>query len=124
MENMRLKGILTIGETETFPDDGGMIALVRVADQIQMQLNPEAAERGGVKLDSQLLNMAMIVSPGTIVTQTPRFVLLSSIPTPYTRPWLRNCFCTEWYASKSVSASTAESVMWNVWAEIPCWPMR
>ena len=86
MENMRLKGILTIGETETFPDDGGMIALVRVADQIQMQLNLQAAERGGVKLDSQLLNLAMIVSPGTIVAQTPPLRTAVEHPNPVYPP--------------------------------------
>ena len=80
VQDMHLKGMLTLGETDTFPDDGGMIALVRVGDQIHIQLNLEATERGGVKLDSHLLDLASIVSPGTIVAQT------SPLRTPLVHP--------------------------------------
>jgi TonB family protein len=86
MQNMHLEGVLTIGETDSFPDDGGMIALVRVGDQIQMQLNPEATERGGVRLDSQVLDLATIVSPGTIVAQTQPLRTLLEHPNPVYPP--------------------------------------
>jgi TonB family protein len=63
-----------------------MITLVRVGDQIQMQLNPEATERGSVRLDSQVLDLATIVSPGTIVAQTQPFRTLLEHPNPVYPP--------------------------------------
>jgi TonB family protein len=92
IETMHFEGVLTIGETDTFPDEGGMIALVRLGDQVQMQLNPEAVERGGVKLDSQLLKLAVIVSPGTIVAQTPPFRTATEHPNPVYPPMAAKLF--------------------------------
>jgi hypothetical protein len=61
----RLKGkkILTLGETETFTEDGGMVGLVKVDDHIQIQVNLEAAQRAGVKISSRVLSLAQIVRP-------------------------------------------------------------
>jgi TonB family protein len=57
--------IVTVGETSSFAHDGGMIGLVQSGDHIQMQVNPDSAQRGGVKLGAGLLSLASIVSSGT-----------------------------------------------------------
>ena len=62
---MEGKSILTIGEADSFARDGGMVGLVEAGDQIHMQVNPEAAQRAGIKIGQRLLNLALIVRPGT-----------------------------------------------------------
>jgi hypothetical protein len=61
----RLKTIngamLTIGETESFLRAGGAVALVRVDDHIQIEVNLDAAQRAGVRISSRLLSLATIV---------------------------------------------------------------
>lgn len=59
----KLKGrnILTVGENEEFARDGGMIGLVRDADEIQIRINLQAAQAAGLKISSRLLNLAVIV---------------------------------------------------------------
>lgn len=61
----RLKGrnILTLGETEEFARDGGIVGLVKVDDHIQIEVNLQAAQRAGVKISSRVLSLAVIVRP-------------------------------------------------------------
>jgi len=61
----RLKGrsILTIGETEGFELEGGMVGLVKQDDHIQLRVNLEATQHAGVKISSRVLNLAVIVRP-------------------------------------------------------------
>src|ERR1019366_7352191 len=51
--------IVTVGETDSFAQDGGMVGLVKVGEQIQMQVNVEATQRAGVKIGSHLVNLAV-----------------------------------------------------------------
>lgn len=51
-------GLLTIGDSETFMNRGGMIRFVVEAERLHFQINPAAAERAGLKLSSQLLMLA------------------------------------------------------------------
>ncbi len=51
-------GVLTIGESKAFADHGGIINFVTEADKIRFEINLDEAERGGLKLRAQLLNLA------------------------------------------------------------------
>jgi hypothetical protein len=58
-----LKGssALTVGETDGFAVQGGMINLTVEANQVHFEVNRLAAERAGLKISSRLLNIAKIV---------------------------------------------------------------
>jgi hypothetical protein len=51
-------GVLTVGEGEGFLRDGGMIAFVIENRRVRFEVNRTAAEKGGIKLSSRLLNVA------------------------------------------------------------------
>ena len=61
LSKLKARNILTVGENEEFARDGGMIGLVRDADQIQIRINLQAAQAAGLKISSRLLNLAVIV---------------------------------------------------------------
>jgi hypothetical protein len=63
LEKVKGKGVLTVGETEGFARDGGMIALVNSGDHIQIEVNLEAAQSAGIRISSRVLNLATIVRP-------------------------------------------------------------
>ena len=50
--------VLTVGETPSFIEDGGMIALVTRADRVRFKVNTAAAQHAGLRLASQLLSLA------------------------------------------------------------------
>lgn len=52
------KPILTVGESPTFLDDGGIIQLKVIDRRVRFEINLPAAERAGVTLSSQLLRLA------------------------------------------------------------------
>jgi len=54
-------GVLTVGETRGFAEQGGMISFVMVEDRVRLEVNVDAAERGGLKISSKLLNLAKLV---------------------------------------------------------------
>lgn len=55
--------VLTVGESPDFLRDGGIVALVRTGDKVQIQLNLEAAQRSGIKLNPRLFDVARIITP-------------------------------------------------------------
>jgi hypothetical protein len=61
LDKVRDRNILTVGETDSFVRGGGMIGLVNTGDHIQIEANPEAAQRVGVRISSRVLNLALIV---------------------------------------------------------------
>ena len=61
LNKLRAKSVLTVGESEDFIRDGGMVGLVRDADQIQIQVNLEATQAAGLKISSRLLSLAVVV---------------------------------------------------------------
>ena len=61
--------VLTVGESDSFVRDGGMIGLVKVGQQIHMQMNLEAARRAGLKISPQLIGLAEIVAPANSATE-------------------------------------------------------
>lgn len=57
-----LRGLptLTVGGDDHFIRAGGMIGLIRTGDQIQLEINPDAALSSGLHISSRLLNIAII----------------------------------------------------------------
>jgi hypothetical protein len=55
--------VLTVGESEAFTAAGGIITFTTEADKIRFEVNLSAAEQGGVKISSKLLQLAKVVRP-------------------------------------------------------------
>lgn len=53
--------VLTLGETPSFPRQGGMIGLVKAEDHIQIVVNLSLTQSSGIKISSRVLNLATIV---------------------------------------------------------------
>jgi hypothetical protein len=51
-------GVLTVGEGTSFLRDGGMIAFIMENRRVRFDVNLQAAQRGSVRLRSQLLDVA------------------------------------------------------------------
>jgi hypothetical protein len=54
-------GVLTVGEGDSFLDEGGMIAFVIDDRRVRFNINRTAAQRAGLGLSSRLLNVARSV---------------------------------------------------------------
>ncbi len=54
-------GILTVGDTDNFAELGGIINLVPVDSRIGLEVNVDAAKDAGLKISSQLLNLAKVI---------------------------------------------------------------
>jgi len=50
--------VLTVGESEGFPEAGGMINFVLEGNKIRFQINNDAARNAGLKISSKLLSLA------------------------------------------------------------------
>lgn len=61
VERVRNKSILTVGDSDSFAHDGGMVGLVTAEDHIQIQVNLKAAEEAHLKISSRVLGLATIV---------------------------------------------------------------
>ncbi len=55
-------GVLTIGETDGFCQQGGIINFFMAAGKVRFEINTTASEKNGLKISSKLLNVAKIVS--------------------------------------------------------------
>lgn len=58
LPGIRGAGVLTVGETARFAEQGGMITFVREGDKLRFQINAESAELSGLKIGSQLLRLS------------------------------------------------------------------
>lgn len=67
--------VLTVGESSAFLRDGGMVALVRTGDKVQIQLNLESARSSGLKLNPRLFDVARIITPEGAHSTSERKVL-------------------------------------------------
>jgi hypothetical protein len=56
--------ILTVGDDSRFLDEGGDIQLKIVAGRVRFEVNAAAASRVGLKISSQLLQLALAVRGG------------------------------------------------------------
>lgn len=57
--------VLTVGDTPGFAQAGVMINLYKVENKIRFEINPNAADKAGLKISSHLLRLARIVEPKT-----------------------------------------------------------
>ena len=58
LQSLRGSDALTVGDTEGFTEQGGMINLVLEKNRVQFEVNRKAAEEAGLKLSSRLLSLA------------------------------------------------------------------
>ena len=56
------RAVLTVGDTDQFTREGGMVALVRSGDQIEIHVNLDSLRRRQLQMSSRLLSLAVIVS--------------------------------------------------------------
>jgi YfiR/HmsC-like len=56
--------ILTVGETEAFARQGGMINFITVDKKVRYEINVAAAKRANLDISSKLLRLAKIVGSG------------------------------------------------------------
>lgn len=54
-------GVLTIGDTRGYAQKGVMINFFTEQNKVRFEINPEAAEKSGLKISSKLLSLATIV---------------------------------------------------------------
>jgi hypothetical protein len=54
--------VLTVGDTDGFAQRGGAINFTLQARKVRFEINPAAAEQAGLKMSSQLLKLATLVS--------------------------------------------------------------
>ncbi|HYX24364.1 MAG TPA: YfiR family protein [Thermoanaerobaculia bacterium] len=50
--------VLTVADTPEFLDDGGMVNFVLEGGKVRFEIDPEAAERSGIRISSKLLALA------------------------------------------------------------------
>lgn len=60
-ERLDKTNTLTVGDTEQFVQRGGMINFVIEEKKVRLEINPDAADRAGLKVSSKLLQLARIV---------------------------------------------------------------
>jgi len=58
---IKIDGVLTVGDTDTFASEGGMINFKIEAGRVRLQVNVEAAEGAKLRISSTLLSLAQIV---------------------------------------------------------------
>ena len=57
-------GVLTVGQSESFSRNGGIITFTSIADKLRFDINITAAEQGGLKISAQLQKLAKTVRRG------------------------------------------------------------
>jgi hypothetical protein len=62
LRGVRNAPVLTVGEAEGFAAGGGVIGLFTEGDKLRFEINQEAAQRAGLKLSSQVLKLARLVT--------------------------------------------------------------
>ena len=53
--------VLTVGETAGFAEAGGIVNFKIEENRVRFEINPDAASRAGLRVSSQLLNLATVV---------------------------------------------------------------
>jgi len=61
LESLHGAGILTVGDSKSFIEQGGMINFVLENERVQFEVNPKAADQAGLKISSKLLSVAKSV---------------------------------------------------------------
>lgn len=58
---LRNRSVLTISDGKQFSHSGGIIGLITADNKVSFEINTDALERSGLKLNSQVLKIAKIV---------------------------------------------------------------
>ncbi len=61
LERLKSRSILTIGETDSFVREEGVVSLIRAGDQMRIEINMQAARAAQLKFSSRLLNLSSVV---------------------------------------------------------------
>ena len=61
MSGLDDREVLTVGEIEGFARRGGMINFYLEGNRVRFEINPAAAQRGRLKISSQLLGLGKII---------------------------------------------------------------
>ncbi len=61
LEEIKGAPVLTVGDGDTFPRRGGIVGLVVEEGHMRFAINPDAAQRSGVRLSSKLLSLAKLI---------------------------------------------------------------
>lgn len=61
LEDLRNRGILTVGEADGFLTGGGIIRFVLEQNRVRFDINLQAAESSGLRLSSKLLRLARTI---------------------------------------------------------------
>jgi YfiR/HmsC-like len=61
LNKLRGKNVLLVGESEDFAFSGGTVQFVLEGNHVRFVINPDAAERAGLKISSKLLALAVVV---------------------------------------------------------------
>ena len=58
LKAMKASGVLVVGETQGFLENGGVINFIMESNKVRFEINVEAADSSGFKIRSQLLKLA------------------------------------------------------------------
>jgi YfiR/HmsC-like len=61
LQSLRTEGLLTVGETEEFAQEGGVISFVILEEAVRFVVNAEARDRAGLRISSRMLSLAAAV---------------------------------------------------------------
>jgi hypothetical protein len=61
LDGLNGASVLTVGETEGFAEQGGVINFRLEEDRVRFEINVDAAQRAGLKMSAKLLGLARIV---------------------------------------------------------------
>jgi hypothetical protein len=61
LERVGNRSILTVGDSDGFTREGGMVGLVRVGERVQIQINLDATQAARLRVSSRLLNLSNVV---------------------------------------------------------------
>jgi hypothetical protein len=61
LDKIKALPVLTVGETDQFMEQGGMINFVKKEGKIRLEINLDAARQAGLEISSKLLNVADVV---------------------------------------------------------------
>lgn len=64
LRSARTTPVLTVGETDDFLDQGGIIGFVMDGGRVRFEISPQAAERVNLRVSARLLQLAQIRNPG------------------------------------------------------------
>jgi len=62
---LRQRPVLLVGDGPGFAEQGAAINLVVDGQRIRLEINPEAAQRRGLRISSRVLRLARIVQGGS-----------------------------------------------------------